>query len=591
MKRIFRAALLCALLLAGCGNAAPVTTEETEPVVVAIPDGNPGDVTCLGSYTGTDGMETVVAWVGDAELTNGQLQLWYGAEVAQYRQEGMTPAPDFNRPLEEQPCEAEKGVNSWQQYFLKRALQRWHTAQALIRHGKEHPLPLEEAYRGNPEILDKYMKEMPVTDILYGYNAFYSPNSLHQRYLDTLEETLSGDVLEMARTLNLGYMYFTTLSYNLEEGPGPEDEATVSFRQILLLPEEEETLGSCMLRGEKLLEEWRKARNSGESTFAQLACQNSLDSGSAQNGGLYQNLRREQVPLWLSQWCFEETRQAGDTAIFTTDYGVHILYYVNNGNTTDAGCQAQRQLLEQIRQQDPITVDYGSIVLGGLEAVPSVSQLLYPDVAHERFPEVPVYLQQNYLGTMYGDYKLTTNGCGITSLAMLASYMADDELTPPEMAARYGRYSRSNGTAASLFEDAPPQLGFYLLKKTYDWREAREYMQEGYPAVVCQHKGYWTSGGHYLVLEKLTEEGLVQVRDSNMVNYRRLSRHKEDAFPWDTLSPHGQGYWIFEKKATSCEACTRCGKPENLEWPIAKDYVCEKCIVALARRGSYLVIQ
>ena len=51
------------------------------------------------------------------------------------------------------------------------------------------------------------------------------------------------------------------------------------------------------------------------------------------------------------------TRQAGDTAIFTTDYGVHILYYVNNGNTTDAGCQAQRQLLEQIRQKTDFDVD------------------------------------------------------------------------------------------------------------------------------------------------------------------------------------------------------------------------------------------
>lgn len=586
MKRIWRAAVLCALLLTGCGEAVPETTEQTEAAAAAM-----ADVSGPDSDIDPGCLQTVVAQVGNAELTNAELQIWYGAEVAQYRQEGLTPAPDFSRPLEEQFREGAENGDSWQQYFLGCALQRWHTAQALVCHAEENPLPLEEAYKGNPDMLDKYMAGMPVTDILYGYNAFYSPNSLHQKYLDSLEETLSGETLEMARVLNLGYMYFTTLSYELEKMPVAQEEPVASFRQILLLPEDGETLGECMLRGEQLLDTWKKDRKCGESTFAQLASEHSRDTGSVGHGGLYQNLRRDQMPYWLSGWCFGETRQEGDTSVFTTDYGVHILYYVNAGDVTDSGRQAQTLLLEEIRQMYPIAVDYDSIVLGKTGETPAVSELLYPDVAHERFPEVPVYLQQNYLGTMYGDFKLTTNGCGITSLAMIASYMADDELTPPELAARYGRYSRSNGTAASLFEDAPPQLGFYLLKKTYDWKEAREYIQQGYAAVTCQHKGYWTSGGHYLVLEKMTEEGLVQVRDSNMVNYRRLSRHQEDAFPWDTLSPHGQGYWIFEKKAVTCEACSRCGNPQTLEWPVVTDYLCEKCTTALARRGSYLAVQ
>jgi hypothetical protein len=186
---------------------------------------------------------------------------------------------------------------------------------------------------------------------------------------------------------------------------------------------------------------------------------------------------------------------------------------------------------------------------------------------------------------MYGEHKITTNGCGITSLAMLATYMTDDELTPPELCARYGWYSRPTGTAGSLFEDAPPQLGFYLIKKTYDWREARDYMQEGHPVIVCQYRGYWTSGGHYLVLEKLTEDGLVQVRDSNLYNYRKLIRHRDDKFPWDTISTAGQGYWIYEKKAVSCSACTRCGDPES---HFVTDYLCQTCRTALTRRNTYL---
>ena len=106
--------------------------------------------------------------------------------------------------------------------------------------------------------------------------------------------------------------------------------------------------------------------------------------------------------------------------------------------------------------------------------------------------------------------------------------------------------------------------------------------------MVCQHKGYWTRGGHYLVLEELTEDGEVRVRDSNMFNYRKLRRHQDDQFPWDTICGAGSGYWVFEKKVTSIPACTRCGDPEALEISIVTDYLCDTCRTALTRRSIYL---
>ena len=68
MKRIC-AALLAALLLCGCGNAAKTPAESTEPeetvpVWTVAPDGNSTDVTCKGSYTGQGSENTVVARVG-----------------------------------------------------------------------------------------------------------------------------------------------------------------------------------------------------------------------------------------------------------------------------------------------------------------------------------------------------------------------------------------------------------------------------------------------------------------------------------------------------------------------------------------------
>ena len=86
----YLAAALCAVMLleglTGCGKKPPVKTETTAPsaaettqptVPATMPeDGNPGDVTCKGSYTADSvNASAVVATVGNEQLTNGQLQV------------------------------------------------------------------------------------------------------------------------------------------------------------------------------------------------------------------------------------------------------------------------------------------------------------------------------------------------------------------------------------------------------------------------------------------------------------------------------------------------------------------------------------
>ena len=168
--------------------------------------------------------------------------------------------------------------------------------------------------------------------------------------------------------------------------------------------------------------------------------------------------------------------------------------------------------------------------------------------------------------------------------------LADTELTPPEMCRRYGGYCYDHGTDGSLFVVAPAQMGFYLKKKTFEWREARDAMREGYVVVCVQTKGYWTRGGHYLLLEKMFDDDVIQVRDSNIYNYGKLEGHKTDRFDFSTVVPSGTAYWIFEKKIVTIPACARCGgtaegAPEAL---LTEDYLCEKCAAALLRRGTYL---
>ena len=676
------AVMLLALLLAGCGkekteNAqaaagaqgatsaaeaaaeATVATEETVPATVPA-DGNPNDVTCQGSYTVSESeakaaTDAVVATMGDVQLTNSELQVYYWLEVAAYRQAGYAVAPDFEQPLDTQVCEVDESVGSWQQYFLQRALNAWHSSQALMIQGEDEGIPLEDAYQPNLQNHETYLTDIPATKVLYGYNKSYSPNDLHQAYLDNIPAMLEEMAAEkgyasaaemaqavagpgadadtlaaVAKVYNWGYMYYTTLRYYVEptaeevEAYYTEQEAAyqeagitkdsgkyVDMRHLLLIPEgasvaadgtvtcSEEAWESCVAEANEMLENFLSKRDTSEARFAELANAESADEGSALNGGLYCDLTQGQLIPVLDEWYFDEARQNGDTAVLRTECGVHIVYFSDSTEIwyaeaeADLISQLSADLIATAREKYPVTINYSTICLGEAESADvSTSDILYPDVAHERYPSAQLYLQQDYIGTKYGSYSITTHGCGITTMAMLATYMTDEELTPPIMAARYASYCFSNGTDGTLFTKTPAEMGFFLQKQTYDWNEAKEASDAGQVVVVVQYKGYWTRGGHYLLLEKALGDNMLQIRDSNIYNYGRLTGHKSDAFAWSTVTPAGGSYWIYQPKIVEIPACVRCGDPaaEGVASGIfTQDYYCAKCDEALHRRNDYLL--
>lgn len=654
MKKTYFAALaLClALTLPGCGNAQAAEVAQT-----SLPAGG---LTYPGSGTGQARPETVAATVEGRTLTTGELQAWYWAEVARFRQETQEHAPDFSQPLDAQPCGLDDSVDSWQQYFLNRALENWHGSTALALQAELEGLPTEEAYQPNQEKHAKYLVDIPATRYLYGYSESYRPNSMHQAYLDGIGDMLetlardkgysgvedmaqsafgtTGDALTaFAEHYNYGYMYFTELGYYIEPTRTEveayrrqngekytQTEVCADIRQILLVPEDrleeltpyeksqniqpevleyaeilpdgrvlcsENNWAICEAEGWKLLDTWQRGSRATEAAFAELAREHSDDTGTGLDGGAYRRVKKGQLLPALDSWCFEEERKAGDTTVIRTEYGCHVLYFA--GYTDMAYIQAEQDLLaeqqqdlvEAARQRYPMEVEHSAITLSGAEGTVSASDLLYPDIAHQRYPEIPLYLQQDYPNTDFGDYDIERHGCGITSFAMLASYMTDEEWTPPELCAMYGRYSSASGTDGMIFINEPSALGFYFKEKTHDVYKAHDYLEAGYTLVSLQHAGYWTSGGHYIVLESIDEDGLIQVRDSNLYNYGKIEAHKEDRHTWGSIRNYGSGYWVFEKKVTAIPACTRCGTAESLT---VHDYTCHKCREALVRRNAYL---
>lgn len=628
VKRIC-ALLLTALILCGCAKiddtpaVETATPAETVPAATVPSDGDPKNVTCKGSYTGQGKEQTVIASVGKRTLTNGQLAAWYWAEAAQYCQTKGQDAPDQAAPLDTQRCGVDDAVNSWQQYFLRQALNAWHTAAALNEQSADVPLETEEAYQPDDHLYEEYMQGMPATKYLYGYDPYYSPNSMHQAYLDAIPETLNAlaqekncadtdalarqafgtdtqSLTQMVEELNRAYMYFTQLTYDLPQEEMEEavnGEYCVNFRHILLKTEgttAEEAIAAFQEKAAARVKPLTNQEKQRESTFADLAHWYSEDSASALDGGAYRRVLKEQLPQDIAAWCFAPERQPGDTTVINGEDGVHILYFSGKESVSEveAAEQAQRDaqtaLIQKAKEAYPMEVTYDDIVLPEAEALVSSDELLYPDIAHERFPEIPLYLQQDYPTTMYGGWPIRTNGCGITSMAMVASYMTDELMSPPEMCRRFGGYSHRHGTDGMIFFKESPGMGFYLIEQTYDPTVAWQGLEDGHVAISVQHPGYWTRAGHYIVLQEITEDGMVRVRDSNIYNYRRISNHINDEHTWGSITSAGSGFWVFDYKITRLPACSRCGEPEKTSGGLVTDYYCRKCAPAQLRRGTYL---
>ena len=660
--------LACLCSLTGCGTE-PVaeTTVATELAPTTPADGDPGNATCKGTYSASDSeilaaKDTVVATMEGANLTNGQLQVYYWLEVAAHRASDQTLQPDYSQSLDTQPCPIDSSVNSWQQYFLRNALSAWQAQQALVQMSQAEGVPVyDPEYKPDEAKRADYMTGMPATKYLYGWETTYQPNRLHQAWLDAVPETLNtlavdsgfGDTDTMAtaiagagadgrslisytHTANLAYMYFTEMGYHFEptaeeveayyqaelSADQGNDGKTVDIRHILLIPGNaqtaddgtvtagEEDWSRCLAEAGDLVSRWKKEVNTTryvqhaiasvpEARFSEIAKDYSQDAGSAANGGLYVRLEPGQLAPELDSWCFDEARQHGDVEILRSGAGVHILFFSasRENRYTEARDRLIRSLYDDLvrsaMDQYPIKTEYAAIRLGFAEdngSFVTPDQLLYPDVAHERFPDMPLYLQQDYPEAPYGNYKLSSHGCGITTLAMVASYLADEELTPAELAARYGYYCGVRGSEIVIFDDTPAEMGFYLKKRTHSWDEMDAALKNGQVVVSLQHAGYWTRGGHYLAMIGLTEDGQYVVRDSNLYNYRRVLRHTEDNHSRSSIAEAGQYYWIYEPKVTAIGACARCGggmegAPEGM---FNADYHCEKCLAAMGRRNSFL---
>lgn len=380
-------------------GTAPVETTEPAPTIPA--DGNPDDETCKGTYTVSDeevkaNMNTVVATIGEHELTNGQLQVFYWMQVqsflsSEYGTSMMyTGLLDISQPLDVQTC-AMTGSGTWQQFFLKEALITWQNYCVLAENAERAEMMLSEealAYLdGMEETLESsaayYGLESGEELLKYnvGAGAGFAEYRAFQELLMRGNLYYDAEYAKLTPTQEELEAFFAEHEKQYSDSGITREGKYVDVRHVLIAPEggttdetgavtySEEEWAACEAHAQNLLNEWTKG-DCDEESFAQMAASYTQDPGSQETGGLYENVYQGQMVAEFDAWCFDEKREPGHYGLVKTTYGYHLMYFVDSTpiwqyyTEKDVMTQKSSEMMKALVAEHPMEVDYTAISLG-----------------------------------------------------------------------------------------------------------------------------------------------------------------------------------------------------------------------------------
>lgn len=201
-----------------------------------------------------------------------------------------------------------------------------------------------------------------------------------------------------------------------------------------------------------------------------------------------------------------------------------------------------------------------STVPATTEVIPeTIPELLGAAVPETEPPEitfdtVPQYFQTDYPYIKYGDGTIATSGCGLTSLAMVATYLTDHVYNPDQLIYHFADYGKNH---VERLEYAAEQLKLPY-SKNFNWQETLAALKEGKVAIVLENSNsLFTDQQHFIVLAGLTEDGRVIVNDPFRPNYydEDLMDGFANGFYDYRITSGYSGAWVFDKSAI----------PEDLE--------------------------
>ena len=167
------------------------------------------------------------------------------------------------------------------------------------------------------------------------------------------------------------------------------------------------------------------------------------------------------------------------------------------------------------------------------------------DVPDSGFPQ---YFQDDYPNTMYGSGTIASSGCGIVSLAMVATYMTGYAYLPDTLARYFGGKAANNIDRLEYGSNAM-QLPY---KKAENWHETYRALKEGKVAIALMGpNSIFTDSQHFIVLTGINEAGKIMVNDPERDNYShwRLKNAFVSGFEESDIIAGYSGAWIYDKGA------------------------------------------
>ena len=361
MKRILALLLVLTLVLSAAAckqnesgeDPTQVPTESTaDPSAPTAPPRE--GVYSRDSYSVADDVakaaaREVVAKMGDYNLTNGVLQIYYWMQVYTFLQQYGSYAQyymDFSKPLDQQNVST--GV-TFQHSFLAEAIAEWETYQALALMAQKENVPMAPSMQEQLDSLHDSMNESAKT------NGYDSVDAMIAREMGAGCDFDS--YYEYTRVYFLSYSYYNHVaqqcSFSQEEidkyfdehkedleksGITKAADYEYAVRHVLIEVADGKTDAdweNCRVQAQNLLDQWLAGGGSEES-FASLAKMHSTDTGSNANGGLYEGLDSEtNFVTPFKEWYLAEERQVGDYGLVKTDYGYHLMYLSGMEDVSD----------------------------------------------------------------------------------------------------------------------------------------------------------------------------------------------------------------------------------------------------------------
>lgn len=243
-----------------------------------------------------------------------------------------------DRSLKKQYYNLAEG-DTWEDYFVSEAFSSAALTELLVADARAHGFSLGEADRQrldanwesltlaadqNGKTTDAFLRAQFGSAVTPdAYREYLEASALAQAYSQALYNGFQFSDAELEAYCRDNQDTYSDLMIS----PLPN----VKIRHVLYLPAEdtEEARNHARARAQEAMDALT-ASGCTEDSFSSLARQDSGDSGSREMGGLLEDLAPGQLSQEISDWCFApEGRSYGDLTMAESDYGVHLLFFVD----------------------------------------------------------------------------------------------------------------------------------------------------------------------------------------------------------------------------------------------------------------------